>query len=84
MTWIIGRGGLILYTAAWTDPADVEHALAASLEALPRRASDQPRGLKREITHPARQIGLDLRPGRVGLKQQLPGRRLARLEQPDR
>ena len=41
MTWIIGRGGLILYKAAWTDPADVDHALAASLEALPRRAHDQ-------------------------------------------
>lgn len=41
MTWIVGRGGLILYKAAWTNPADVEHALASSLEALPRRAADK-------------------------------------------
>ena len=33
--------GPILYKAAWTNPADVEHALASSLEALPRRAADK-------------------------------------------
>jgi hypothetical protein len=36
-----GRGGLILYKAAWTNPPDVEHALSNSLKALPRRARDQ-------------------------------------------
>ncbi len=37
MTWIFGRGGLILYKSAWTDPNDVEDSLKHSLEGLERR-----------------------------------------------
>ncbi len=37
MTWIFGRGGLVLYKAAWTWPEDVEEALKHSLEGLERR-----------------------------------------------
>ena len=37
MTWIFGRGGLILYKAAWTDPVDVESALKAALDGQSRR-----------------------------------------------
>ena len=40
MTWIMGRGGLILYKAAWTEVADVEDALRAALDAQGRRAKD--------------------------------------------
>jgi hypothetical protein len=37
MTWIIGRGGLILYKSAWTDPEDVEDALKRAIDGLDRR-----------------------------------------------
>ena len=37
MTWIFGRGGVILYKAAWTDPVDVESAIKAALDGLSRR-----------------------------------------------
>ncbi len=37
MTWIFGRGGLILYKSAWTDPVDVEDSLKHSLDGLERR-----------------------------------------------
>jgi len=37
MTWIFGRGGLILYKSAWTDPADVEESLARALDGLGHR-----------------------------------------------
>lgn len=40
MTWIIGRGGVIYYKAAWTDVADVEGALVETLAALERRTSE--------------------------------------------
>ena len=40
MTWIVGRGGLILYKAAWTSPPDVEAALAQALDGLARRSKD--------------------------------------------
>ena len=40
MTWIIGRGGVIYYKAAWTDAADIERALVETLDALGRRASE--------------------------------------------
>jgi hypothetical protein len=48
MTWIIGRGGLILYKAAWTGVSDVEDALASSLEAFDRRAKDKLAGFYSE------------------------------------
>ena len=37
MTWIIGRGGLILYKSAWTDPDDVADSLTRALDGLERR-----------------------------------------------
>ena len=37
MTWIIGRGGVIMYKAAWTDPADVEDSLNHCIEGIERR-----------------------------------------------
>ncbi len=37
MTWIFGRGGLILYKSAWTDPLDVEGSLDRAIEGLARR-----------------------------------------------
>ncbi len=37
MTWILGRGGLILYKSAWTDPVDVEDSLDRALDGLERR-----------------------------------------------
>lgn len=37
MTWIFGRGGLILYKSAWTDPADVEDSLKRAIDGLERR-----------------------------------------------
>ena len=41
MTWIVGCGGLIVYKAFWTLSGDVEETLKMSIEALPRRSSDQ-------------------------------------------
>jgi hypothetical protein len=41
MTWIMGRGGLILYKGAWTGVEDIEDALATGLDAHARRAKDQ-------------------------------------------
>lgn len=41
MTWIVGRGGQILYKAAWTGPADIRDALEQSLRDLGRRIPDQ-------------------------------------------
>jgi hypothetical protein len=40
MTWMIGRGGVIYYKAAWTDAADLEAALVETLDALERRTSE--------------------------------------------
>lgn len=42
MTWIIGRGGIIHYKAAWTHHADVEDALRAAVEGLAARAGEPP------------------------------------------
>jgi hypothetical protein len=39
MTWILGRGGLILYKSAWTDPADVEDSLSRALDGLEHRGA---------------------------------------------
>lgn len=41
MTWIIGRGGLIIYKSAWTAPPDVEDALNWALDHWPRRGPDK-------------------------------------------
>ena len=41
MTWIMGRGGLVLYKGAWTGTDDIEDALAAGLDAHARRAKDK-------------------------------------------
>jgi hypothetical protein len=41
MTWIIGRGGLIHYKAAWTHPPDVEDALCAVLDFQAHRTTRQ-------------------------------------------
>ena len=38
MTWIMGRGGVIHYKAAWTNPGDVETALKEVLYAQDNRA----------------------------------------------
>ncbi len=40
MSWIIGRGGVIYYKAAWTDVADLEAALVDTLDGLERRTSE--------------------------------------------
>ena len=40
MTWIMSRGGLILYKGAWTGPADIEDALLAGLDGRARRQQD--------------------------------------------
>ena len=48
MTWIIGRGGVILYKADWTDARDVQHALDWTLDHLARRAKDNLRPLYSE------------------------------------
>jgi len=40
MTWIIGRGGKILYKAAWTAADDVADALDAILDGLDRQRSE--------------------------------------------
>ena len=42
MTWILGRGGLVLYKSTWTAPADVEDALVQSLDHLERRRNGEP------------------------------------------
>lgn len=41
MTWIMGRGGIVLYKAAWTGVDDIEDALATGLDAHARRAKDK-------------------------------------------
>ena len=40
MTWIIGRGGVVYYRAAWTDVRDLEAALVETLDGLKRRVSE--------------------------------------------
>ncbi len=40
MTWIIGRGGIIHYKAAWTDANHVEQALIYALDCQERKAAD--------------------------------------------
>ncbi len=40
MTWIIGRGGVVYYRAAWTDVKDLEAALIETIDGLERRASE--------------------------------------------
>lgn len=37
MTWIIGRGGVIYYKAAWTHQPDIEDALSATIDGLAGR-----------------------------------------------
>ena len=39
-TWIIGRGGVVYYRAAWTDVKDVEAALIETIDGLERRGSE--------------------------------------------
>lgn len=48
MTWIIGRGGLVLYKAAWTAPDDIEVALNRSMDGMARRAKDKLNGFYTE------------------------------------
>lgn len=38
MSWIVGAQGIILYKAAWTDPADIEGALRYSMDALEKKS----------------------------------------------
>jgi len=40
MTWIIGRGGIVQYKAAWTDAEHVEQALLYALETQERKVKD--------------------------------------------
>jgi hypothetical protein len=37
MTWIIGRGGIVHYKAAWTNTQDIEDALKDIIDGLNRR-----------------------------------------------
>lgn len=39
MCWIVGRGGVVYYKAAWTDADDLEKALSETVEALEQRRS---------------------------------------------
>ena len=39
MAWIIGRGGVVYYRAAWTDAADIESALKGTLDGLAGRTT---------------------------------------------
>ena len=41
MTWIIGRGGVILYKGAWTGVEDVEDAYNSLMDGQARRIDDQ-------------------------------------------
>jgi len=41
MTWIIGKGGMILYKAAWTGVEDVEDAFNSLMDGHARRIKDQ-------------------------------------------
>jgi len=41
MTWIMGRGGVILYKAAWTGVEDVEDAYNSLMDGQKRRIEDQ-------------------------------------------
>lgn len=40
MSWIVGRGGVVYYRAAWTDWRDIESALTELMGALERRATE--------------------------------------------
>jgi len=40
MSFIIGKGGMILYKAAWTEPEDIEDALVRALDYQQRRRAD--------------------------------------------
>lgn len=40
MTWIFGRGGVIVYKAAWTDPVDIRHALVSAVDFASRRVKE--------------------------------------------
>jgi hypothetical protein len=40
MTWIIGRGGIVQYKAAWTDADHVEQALRYALDIQDRRVAE--------------------------------------------
>ena len=40
-SWIVARGGLILYKAAWTDASDIEDALAQALDTLEQRRTQE-------------------------------------------
>lgn len=42
MTWIVGRGGIIYYKAAWTHHADVEDALGTTVNGLDARTQEPP------------------------------------------
>jgi hypothetical protein len=41
MTWIIGRGGIIIYKAAWTGVEDIEEAFTSLMNGQGRRTEDQ-------------------------------------------
>ncbi len=41
MTWIMGRGGVIIYKGAWTGVEDVEAAYTAYIDGQARRTTDQ-------------------------------------------
>ena len=41
MAYIIMRGGLIVYRAAWTDATDIENALEVALDAGARRVAEK-------------------------------------------
>ena len=41
MTWIIGRGGIIIYKGAWTGVEDVEEAFNAYIDGKDRQIKDQ-------------------------------------------
>ena len=42
MAWIVGRGGVVYYRAAWTAARDLERALIDSLDGLEGRAAEPP------------------------------------------
>ena len=65
MTWIVGRGGLVVYKADWTQVDDIENALEWALDHLVRRAKDNLRPVYSErlawrgTDHAAFRVGLE-------------------------
>ena len=41
VTWIVGRGALILYKAAWTESEDIANALDWALDHVARRSEEK-------------------------------------------